>query len=388
MKVAVVGLGYVGLSLATLLSKNNEVVGLDVDDDRVYNVNKRKVPIKDKDIERFFRNEKLDFYATLDYKEAFTNKEFIIICTPTNYDEEKNIFNTSSVEETIEKILLVNPNANIVIKSTVPIGFTEHVKGKYNIDNIFFSPEFLREGLALYDNLYPSRIIVGATNRAAKEFANMLKKAALKKRIPVKYMSSTEAEAVKLFSNTYLALRIAFFNELDTYAELKGLNTKRIIDGVCSDYRIGNFYNNTSFGYGGYCLPKDTKQLLSNYQNIPQNLIGAIISSNYTRKKHIVDMVTKCNPNIIGVYRLVMKKNSDNFRESAIIDIINYIRQKNIEVVIYEPMCKQKIFNGCRVINDMSEFMKMSEIILANRKDENTKRFGNKLYTKDLFERD
>ena len=334
MKIAVAGTGYVGLSLATLLSQNNEVVALDIIPDKVEKINNKISPIKDEYIEKFFKEKKLNLRATLDYKEAFRGADFVIISTPTNYDEEKNYFDTSSVEDIIEKVISMNDkNTTMVIKSTIPVGYTENIKEEYNIDNIFFSPEFLREGKALYDNLYPSRIIVGSKSEKAKEFAKLLKDSAEKENINTLFMNSTEAEAVKLFSNTYLALRVAYFNELDTYADVKGLNTKDIINGVCLDPRIGDNYNNPSFGYGGYCLPKDTKQLLANYSDVPQNLIEAIVNSNKTRKEFIAEDVLKMKPKCVGIYRLTMKAGSDNFRSSAIIDIIKLLKANNQEIV-------------------------------------------------------
>ena len=325
MKIAIAGVGYVGLSLATLLSQYNEVVALDIIEDKVDKINSKISPIEDKYIEKYLRTKKLNLRATLDYKDAFCNADFIIICMPTNYDEKNNFFDTSLVEEIIEKIKNMKISTTIIIKSTVPVGFTEKMKRKHNMNNIIFSPEFLREGKALYDNLYPSRIILGDKNEQAKKFAELLKKASLKKDVAIKFMKSTEAEAVKLFSNTYLALRIAYFNELDTYAEIKGLNTKNLIEGVCMDQRIGDFYNNPSFGYGGYCLPKDTKQLKANYKDVPENLITAIVNSNATRKQHIVKEILSKEPKIIGIYKLSMKKDSDNFRTSAIFDIIDML---------------------------------------------------------------
>ena len=388
MKIAVAGTGYVGLSLATLLSQNNEVMALDVIPEKVEKINDRISPIQDKEIEDFFKNKKLNLTATLDYKEAFNDAKFIIISTPTNYDDEKNHFDTSSVEDIIQKVINMKIETTMVVKSTIPVGFIKLMKEKYNIDNIMFSPEFLREGKALYDNLYPSRIIVGEKSERAQEFANLLKNASLKENVEVKFMNSTEAEAVKLFANTYLALRVAYFNELDTYAEIKGLNTKDIIEGVCLDPRIGSHYNNPSFGYGGYCLPKDTKQLLANYDNVPQNLIRAIVRSNRTRKKHITEMIMCKNPEVVGIYRLTMKSGSDNFRASAIQEVIERLKLEGVEVIIYEPTLKSSEFNNCKVICDFDEFSRKSDIILANRFEENLKNVENKVYTRDLYSRD
>lgn len=388
MKIVVAGTGYVGLSLATLLSQNNEVIALDVIPEKVEKINNRISPIKDKEIEDFFKTKDLNLRATLDYKDAFEGAKFIIISTPTNYDDEKNHFDTSSVEDIIQKVISMNINTTMVVKSTIPVGFIKAMKQKYNIDNIMFSPEFLREGKALYDNLYPSRIIVGEKSERAQEFANLLKNASLKDNVEVKFMDSTEAEAVKLFANTYLALRVAYFNELDTYAEIKGLNTKDIIEGVCLDPRIGSHYNNPSFGYGGYCLPKDTKQLLANYDNVPQNLIRAIVRSNRTRKKHITEMIMRKNPETVGVYRLTMKSGSDNFRASAIQEIIDRLKLEGVDVIIYEPTLKAEQFNNCKVINNFEEFSKKSDVILANRLEEELKVVKNKVYTRDLYSRD
>ncbi len=388
MKIAVAGTGYVGLSLATLLSQKDEVIALDVIPEKVEKINNRISPIKDKEIEEFFKTKELNLRATLDYKEAFEGAKFIIISTPTNYDDEKNHFDTSSVEDIIQKVISMNINTTMVVKSTIPVGFIKAVKQKYNIDNIMFSPEFLREGKALYDNLYPSRIIVGEKSERAQEFANLLKNASLKDNVEVKFMDSTEAEAVKLFANTYLALRVAYFNELDTYAEIKGLNTKDIIEGVCLDPRIGSHYNNPSFGYGGYCLPKDTKQLLANYDNVPQNLIRAIVRSNRTRKKHITEMIMRKNPETVGVYRLTMKSGSDNFRASAIQEIIDRLKLEGVDVIIYEPTLKAEQFNDCKVINNFEEFSKKSDVILANRLEEELKGVKDKVYTRDLYSRD
>lgn len=389
MKIAVAGTGYVGLSLATLLSQNNEVVALDVIPEKVEMINNRISPIQDEYIEKYFKEKKLNLKATLDYKEAFEGARFVIISTPTNYDEEKNFFDTSSVEDIIQKVISMNDdNIVMVVKSTIPVGFINNMKEKYNIDNIMFSPEFLREGKALYDNLYPSRIIVGEKSDRAKEFAGLLKSACLKDDVVVKYMNSTEAEAVKLFANTYLALRVAYFNELDTYAELKGLNTKDIIDGVCLDPRIGNHYNNPSFGYGGYCLPKDSKQLKANYKDVPENLISAIVESNKTRKDHIADEIIKKNPKIVGIYRLTMKSGSDNFRASAIQGVMKRIKAKGIEVVVYEPTLKEDNFFNSRVIKDLDEFKNISDVILVNRNDNILDDVKYKIYTRDLFSRD
>ena len=389
MKIAVAGTGYVGLSLATLLSQNNEVWALDIIPEKVEKINKRISPIQDEYIEKFFKEKSLNLKATLDYKEAFKDAKYVIISTPTNYDEEKNFFDTSSVEDIIEKVKSINDkNITMVVKSTIPVGYIEKVKEKYQIDNIFFSPEFLREGKALYDNLYPSRIIVGEKSQRAKTFANLLVESAEKENIDVLYMNNTEAEAVKLFANTYLALRVAYFNELDTYAEKKGLDASEIIQGVCLDPRIGTHYNNPSFGYGGYCLPKDTKQLLANYKDVPQNLIEAIVKSNATRKQFIADDVLKTNPKVIGIYRLTMKSGSDNFRSSAIQDIINILKEHKKEILIYEPTLNEEEFNGCKVTNDLDSFKENSDIIMANRVAEELKDVKKKVYTRDIFNKD
>ena len=388
MKIAVAGTGYVGLSIACLLAQRNEVIALDVIKEKVDMINAGKSPIRDKEIEDFLANKKLDLKATLDYKETFEGAKFIIISTPTNYNDETKYFDTSSVEDIIEKVISMNLDTTMVIKSTIPVGYVESIKKKYGITNIMFSPEFLREGKALYDNLYPSRIIVGEKSERAIEFANLLKDGALKENVETKYMNSTEAEAVKLFANTYLALRVSYFNELDTYAEIKGLNTKDIIEGVCLDPRIGTHYNNPSFGYGGYCLPKDTKQLLANFDDVPQNLIRAIVRSNETRKKHIADIVMEKSPKVVGIYRLTMKADSDNFRFSAIQGVISRLKEKNTKIIIYEPTLKDEEFNGCKVIKEFKKFAKKADVIIANRYEDQLFEVREKVYTRDLYSRD
>ena len=386
MKIAVAGTGYVGLSLATLLSQKHEVVALDVIPEKVEKINNRISPIQDDYIEEYFRERELNLRATLDYKDAFTGARFVIISTPTNYDDETHFFDTSLVEDIIVKVKEIgDPNTVMVVKSTIPVGFINNMKKKYDIDNIFFSPEFLREGKALYDNLYPSRIIVGEKSDRAAEFANLLKEASLKEDVVVKFMGATEAEAVKLFANTYLALRVSYFNELDTYAELKGLNTQDIIEGVCLDPRIGTHYNNPSFGYGGYCLPKDTKQLKANYKDVPENLISAIVESNKTRKDHIADMIIARNPKVVGIYRLTMKSGSDNFRASAIQGVMKLLADKNIEVIIYEPTIKNEEFEGYKVVNVLDDFKNTSDVIIANRYSEELEDEIDKIYTRDIF---
>lgn len=388
MKIAIAGIGYVGLANGLLLAQHHDVYAYDIVQEKVDRLNSGISPVVDADIEEYLQKDTLSFRATTNAAEAFCGAAYIIIATPTDYDAKRNFFDTSSIEDVLGKIITLNPTANIVIKSTIPVGYTRSIQKYYSLENIFFAPEFLREGKALYDNLHPSRIIVGAKTKAAQQFAEILVTAAIAKDVPVLFMESTEAEAVKLFANTYLALRVAYFNELDSYAELRGLDSAQIIRGVCLDPRIGQDYNNPSFGYGGYCLPKDTKQLLANYKDVPQNLITAIVQANHTRKDHITEMVLARDPQTVGIYRLTMKAGSDNFRTSAIQGIIKRLRAEGAQVIIYEPMAEKAILFHCPIVRDVEEFKRVSDVIVANRWSAELSDVRDKVYTRDIFGRD